>query len=81
LEHVLQQDIGILRMGTGVPNIVLVLQSETVKWNIIGDKSMVSIGNNDVICLGFVDVGSDAAKASKVGFVVGGSKTMASIGE
>ncbi|AES62051.1 xyloglucanase-specific endoglucanase inhibitor protein [Medicago truncatula] len=44
--------------------------NETVKWNIIGDKSMVSIGNNDVICLVFLDVGSDAANASQVGFVL-----------
>jgi hypothetical protein len=34
-----------------------------------------------VICLIFLDAGSDAAKASQVGFVVGGSKIMTLIGE
>ncbi|CAK8572121.1 unnamed protein product [Lathyrus sativus] len=73
------KDISFSRMGPGVPGIDLVLQNENVKWSIIGANSMVSIGNSDVICLGFVDAGSYGAKADQVGFVVGGSRPMSSI--
>jgi hypothetical protein len=72
-----RKDISFSRMGPGVPSIDLVLQNDVV-WNIIGANAMVSL-DNDVICLGFVDAGSDFAKDSQVGFVVGGSKPMTSI--
>lgn len=71
------KDISFSRMGPGVPSIDFVLQNEDVLWSIIGANSMVSL-ENDVICLGFVDAGSNP-KASQVGFVVGGSKPMTSI--
>lgn len=70
------QDIGFSRMGPGVPSIDLVLQNEEVVWNIIGANSMVQF--NDVICLGFVDAGTNPS-TSQVGFVVGGSHPMTSI--
>ncbi|CAJ2628172.1 unnamed protein product [Trifolium pratense] len=72
------KDISFSRMRPGVPSIDLVLHSENVVWNIIGANAMVSLDNN-VIFLGFVDAGPDFAKASQVGFVVGGSKPMTSI--
>ncbi|CAI8603105.1 unnamed protein product [Vicia faba] len=73
------KDISFSPMGPGVPGIDLVLQNEKVKWSIIGANSMVSVENNDVICLGFVDAGSYGAKADQVGFVVGGSQPMTAI--
>ncbi|WJX12525.1 hypothetical protein P8452_03018 [Trifolium repens] len=72
------KDISFSRIGPGVPSIDLVLQNDVV-WNIIRANSMVSIYDKNVICLGFVDAGSDFAKDSQVGFVVGGSKPMTSI--
>jgi hypothetical protein len=72
------KDISFSRIGPGVPSIDLVLQNDVV-WNIIGANSMVSIYDKNVICLGFVDAGSDFSKDSQVGFVVGGSKPMTSI--
>ncbi|GAU25834.1 hypothetical protein TSUD_30980 [Trifolium subterraneum] len=71
------KDISFSRMGPSVPSIDLVLQNDVV-WNIIGANAMVSL-DNDVICLGFVDAGSDFAKADQVGFVAGGSKPITSI--
>lgn len=73
------QSISSSRMGPDVPSIDLVLQNENVVWNIIGANAMVRINDKDVICLGFVDAGSDFAKTSQVGFVAGGSKPMTSI--
>ncbi|KAE9619149.1 putative nepenthesin [Lupinus albus] len=70
------KDIGFSRMGPGVPSIDLVLQNKEVVWNIIGANSMVQL--NDVICLGFVDAGSNPS-TSKVGFVMGGLHPMTSI--
>ncbi|CAL0299912.1 unnamed protein product [Lupinus luteus] len=60
------KDIGFSRMGPDVPSIDLILQNKEVVWNIIGANSMVQF--NDVICLGFVDAGSNPS-TSKVGFV------------
>ncbi|KAG4997745.1 Basic 7S globulin [Glycine soja] len=69
------KDIQSTRMGPAVPDINLVLQNEVV-WSIIGANSMVY--TNDVICLGFVDAGSDPSTA-QVGFVVGYSQPITSI--
>ncbi|KAK7268902.1 hypothetical protein RIF29_21611 [Crotalaria pallida] len=70
------KDISFSRMGPDVPAIDLVLQNEEVVWPIIGANSMVRF--DDVICLGFVDAGSNPS-TSQVGFVVGGSHPMTSI--
>ncbi|KAI4317941.1 hypothetical protein L6164_025764 [Bauhinia variegata] len=70
-------DISFSRMGPDVPSIDLVLQNKNVVWSIIGANSMVRV-NNDVICLGFVDAGSNPS-SSLVGFVNGGSKPVTSI--
>ncbi|MED6143733.1 hypothetical protein PIB30_008680 [Stylosanthes scabra] len=59
-------DIGFTPMGPGVPDIKLVLENGAV-WDIIGANSMVSLNNSDVLCLGFVDGGSNP-KTSQVGF-------------
>lgn len=69
------KDISFSRIGPGVPAIDLVLQNG-VEWPIIGANSMVQF--DDVICLGFVDAGSNP-KASQVGFVNGGSHPVTSI--
>ncbi|KAF5465638.1 hypothetical protein F2P56_015621 [Juglans regia] len=42
--------------GPKVPVIDLMLQSEMVKWRILGGNSMVRV-NNEVMCLGFLDGG------------------------
>lgn len=49
-------NLGSTRVGLPVPNIDLVLQSESVYWRIFGANSMVQV-NQDVLCLGFVDNG------------------------
>lgn len=54
-------------VGPKVPAIDLVLQSEMVKWRIHGRNSMVQVSNR-VMCLGFLDGGSD----SKTSIVIGG---------
>ncbi|XP_074319670.1 putative aspartic proteinase GIP2 [Silene latifolia] len=55
------------RVGPGVPAIDLVLQSEAVFWRIFGANSMVSV-NDEVICLGFVDGGTN----TRTSIVIGG---------
>ncbi|WOG94828.1 hypothetical protein DCAR_0314125 [Daucus carota subsp. sativus] len=55
------------RLGPSVPSIDLVLQSESVVWTITGSNSMVYI-NDNVLCLGFVDGGSN----SRTSIVIGG---------
>ncbi|KAJ1398917.1 Xylanase inhibitor, C-terminal [Sesbania bispinosa] len=70
------KDISSSRMGPDAPSIDLVLQNENVMWSIIGANSMVRL--EDVICLGFVDAGSNPS-TSQVGSVVGGSHPMTSI--
>ena len=70
-------DISFSRMGPAVPAVDLVLQNEDVVWTIIGANSMVPV-SIDVICLGFVDAGSNPS-SSQVGFVAGGSNPMTSI--
>lgn len=44
--------------GSAVPVIDFVLQSKMVKWRIYGSNSMVKV-NEEVMCLGFLDGGSD----------------------
>ncbi|KAG2727418.1 hypothetical protein I3760_01G156900 [Carya illinoinensis] len=44
------------KSGQKVPVIDLMLQSEMVKWRILGGNSMVRV-NNEVMCLGFLDGG------------------------
>ncbi len=54
-------------VGSKVPIIDLVLQSETVMWRIFGRNSMVRI-SNEVMCLGFLDGGLNP----KTSIVLGG---------
>ncbi|PQQ07637.1 basic 7S globulin 2 [Prunus yedoensis var. nudiflora] len=54
-------------VGPKVPAIDLVLQSEMVKWRIHGRNSVVQV-SNQVMCLGFLDGGSDL----KTSIVIGG---------
>ncbi|KAH7522369.1 hypothetical protein FEM48_Zijuj07G0131100 [Ziziphus jujuba var. spinosa] len=49
-------NIGSTRVGPAVPDIDLVLQSNSVFWRIFGANSMVQV-SEDVLCLGFVDGG------------------------
>ncbi|KAK3002561.1 hypothetical protein RJ639_022044 [Escallonia herrerae] len=46
------------QMGPPVPVIDLVLQDKTSRWRIYGANSMVKV-KKDVLCLGFVDRGSE----------------------
>ncbi|XP_059632567.1 probable aspartic proteinase GIP2 [Cornus florida] len=46
------------RTGPAVPTIDLVLQSKSIYWRVYGANSMVKAGK-DVLCLGFVDGGSN----------------------
>ncbi|KAF5185953.1 Aspartyl protease family protein [Thalictrum thalictroides] len=54
------------RLGPGVPSIDLVLQSENVVWRITGSNSMVQVRDN-VLCLGFVDGGSNPRTSIVIG--------------
>ncbi|XP_021750324.1 basic 7S globulin-like [Chenopodium quinoa] len=47
------------------PVIDLILQSEMVKWRIYGHNSMVKI-SDEIICLGFLDGGSDLNGSSMI---------------
>ncbi|CAN1129430.1 Probable aspartic proteinase GIP2 [Linum perenne] len=58
------------RFGMEVPKISLVFENREVKWDILGENSMVDV-SNEVMCLGFVD-GANAP-------VDGGTDTTASI--
>lgn len=49
-----------------VPTIDLVLQSEMVKWRILGKNSMVRV-SDEVMCLGFLDGGVDPGTAIVIG--------------
>lgn len=55
--------------ASAVPVIDFVLQSEMVKWRIYGSNSMVKV-NEEVMCLGFLDGGSDLTSS----IVLGGSQ-------
>nr|3VLB_A Chain A, EDGP [Daucus carota]3VLB_C Chain C, EDGP [Daucus carota] len=54
------------RLGPSVPSIDLVLQSESVVWTITGSNSMVYI-NDNVVCLGVVDGGSNLRTSIVIG--------------
>ena len=60
------KNIGSTRVGPAVPQIDLVLQSQNVYWTIFGANSMVQVGN-DVMCLGFVDGGSNPTTSIVIG--------------
>ncbi|KAA8543219.1 hypothetical protein F0562_021286 [Nyssa sinensis] len=54
------------RVGPAVPYIDLVLQNESVVWTITGSNSMVEV-NDDVLCLGFVNGGSNPRTSIVIG--------------
>ncbi|XP_058077758.1 probable aspartic proteinase GIP2 [Magnolia sinica] len=58
--------IGSTRVGPAVPWVDLVLQSENVYWRIFGANSMVYV-NDDVVCLAFVDGGSNPRTSIVIG--------------
>ncbi|XP_038723893.1 probable aspartic proteinase GIP2 [Tripterygium wilfordii] len=60
------KEIGSTRVGPAVPDIDLVLQSESVYWRIFGANSMVEV-SSDVLCLGFVDGGVDPRTSIVIG--------------
>ncbi|KAJ4955517.1 hypothetical protein NE237_012300 [Protea cynaroides] len=59
-------NVGSTRVGYAVPTIDLVLESESVYWSIFGANSMVQV-SNDVICLGFLDGGSEPRTSIVIG--------------
>ncbi|XP_052191620.1 probable aspartic proteinase GIP2 [Diospyros lotus] len=60
------KNISSTRVGPGVPAIDLVLQNEDVYWRIFGANSMVQV-SEDVLCLGFVDGGSNPRTSIVIG--------------
>ncbi|PIA44785.1 hypothetical protein AQUCO_01700406v1 [Aquilegia coerulea] len=54
------------RVGPAVPSIDLVLQSKKIVWRIFGSNSMVQV-SKDVLCLGFVDGGSNPRTSIVIG--------------
>ncbi|KAK3019837.1 hypothetical protein RJ639_004082 [Escallonia herrerae] len=60
------KNIGSTRVGPAVPQIDLVLQSESVYWRIFGANSMVQVSDN-VLCLGFVDGGANPRTSIVIG--------------
>ena len=60
------KNIGSTRVGPAVPQIDFVLQSESVFWRVFGSNSMVQV-SNDVLCLGFVDGGSNPRTSIVIG--------------
>jgi len=60
------KNIGSTRVGPAVPQIDLVLQRKRVYWGIFGANSMVQV-SNDVVCLGFVDGGSNPRTSIVIG--------------
>jgi len=60
------KNIGSTRVGPAVPQIDLVLQRKCVYWAIFGANSMVQV-SNDVVCLGFVDGGSNPRTSIVIG--------------
>ncbi|KAK1372974.1 Basic 7S globulin [Heracleum sosnowskyi] len=59
-------NVGSTRVGPSVPYIDLVLQSESVVWTITGSNSMVYV-NDNVLCLGVVDGGSNPRTSIVIG--------------
>ncbi|KAF9619889.1 hypothetical protein IFM89_009671 [Coptis chinensis] len=60
------KNVASTRVGPGVPSIDLVLQSESVFWRIFGANSMVRL-RDGVLCLGFVDGGSNPRTSIVIG--------------
>ncbi|KAF3962464.1 hypothetical protein CMV_013015 [Castanea mollissima] len=60
------KNIGSTRVGPAVPQIDFVLQSESVFWTVFGSNSMVQV-SKDVLCLGFVDGGSNPRTSIVIG--------------
>ncbi|KAE9618444.1 hypothetical protein Lal_00047016 [Lupinus albus] len=56
------------RLGAAVPTIELVLQNEETIWRIFGANSVVSVNNDKVLCLGFVNGGEN----TRTSIVIGG---------
>ncbi|KAL4376981.1 hypothetical protein GQ457_02G003180 [Hibiscus cannabinus] len=54
------------RLGAAVPSIDLVLQKQDVFWRIFGANSMVEV-SRDVLCLGFVNGGSNPTTSIVIG--------------
>ncbi|CAN1280466.1 Probable aspartic proteinase GIP2 [Linum perenne] len=54
------------RFGMEVPKISLVFENREVKWDILGENSMVDV-SNEVMCLGFVDGGTDTTASIVIG--------------
>ncbi|KAL7126591.1 hypothetical protein ABFS83_14G198400 [Erythranthe nasuta] len=54
------------RVGPAVPYIDLVLQGQSAVWTITGSNSMVRV-NDDVLCLGFLDGGSNPRTSIVIG--------------
>ncbi|OMO77730.1 Peptidase A1 [Corchorus capsularis] len=54
------------RLGPAVPSIDLVLQNQNVFWRIFGANSMVQV-SNDVLCLAFVNGGSNPTTSIVIG--------------
>ncbi|CAI9107922.1 OLC1v1007405C1 [Oldenlandia corymbosa var. corymbosa] len=55
------------RLGARVPQIDLVLQNSNVVWSIFGSNSMVSVNDDKVLCLGFVNGGSEPRTSIVIG--------------
>ncbi|KAK7344489.1 hypothetical protein VNO77_14148 [Canavalia gladiata] len=55
------------RLGASVPTIELVLQNEKTIWRIFGANSMVSVKDDKVLCLGFVNGGENARTSIVIG--------------
>ncbi|CAI9107891.1 OLC1v1007371C1 [Oldenlandia corymbosa var. corymbosa] len=60
------QNVASTRLGPAVPQIDLVLQNSNVVWSIFGSNSMVYV-NDNVLCLGFVDGGSNPRTSIVIG--------------
>ncbi|KAK4577492.1 hypothetical protein RGQ29_027845 [Quercus rubra] len=60
------KNFGSTRVGPAVPPIDLMLQSKSLYWRIFGANSMVQV-SNDVLCLGFVDGGSNPRTSIVIG--------------
>ncbi|KAL7126592.1 hypothetical protein ABFS83_14G198500 [Erythranthe nasuta] len=54
------------RVGPAVPFIDLVLEGQNAVWTITGSNSMVRV-NEDVLCLGFLDAGSNPVTSIVIG--------------
>ncbi|ONK63719.1 uncharacterized protein A4U43_C07F18170 [Asparagus officinalis] len=59
-------EIGSTRVGPAVPQIDLVMQSESVYWRIFGANSMVQV-SDEALCLAFVDGGANPRTSIVVG--------------